>query len=138
MITVVKAPCKSCPCRRDVPSGVWHALEYEKLPCYDGEIADQVMKRATGIFNCHSHPDKMCAGWVSTHGAHNLLALRMTSAEIDPAVWTYKSPVPLFASGAEACAHGKRAIRRPSQDAKRVIERVLRKRRRTACVSPKK
>jgi hypothetical protein len=38
------------------------------------------------------------------------------------------SPVPLFKSGAAAAAHGKRAIKRPGVRARRVIERLVRKR----------
>lgn len=34
-LTVRTEPCSSCPYRRDVPSGVWHREEYEKLLQYD-------------------------------------------------------------------------------------------------------
>jgi hypothetical protein len=44
-------PCGSCPYRRDVPSGVWDAAEYEKLPRYDGPMADQPAR----LFLCHQH-----------------------------------------------------------------------------------
>lgn len=30
-LTPRKTPCASCPYRKDVPSGVWEASEYEKL-----------------------------------------------------------------------------------------------------------
>jgi hypothetical protein len=110
-----------------VPSGVWAASEYDKLPIYDCEIIDQLAKGATGLFMCHQQDGRLCAGWVGAHGPNNLLAMRLHGRTVDPSVWAYKSPVPLFASGAEACAHGKRAITRPGHDAQRVIERLIRK-----------
>lgn len=126
-LKTAKAPCKSCPYRRDVPSGVWHASEYGKLPNYDGEMHEQALKGAIGRFDCHQRDGCLCAGWVGTHGAGNLLALRLQADKVDPAVWDYESPVPLFASGQEACDHGKREIKRPSVKASRVINRLVKK-----------
>jgi hypothetical protein len=60
--TVAKAPCKSCPYRRDVPSGIWHSSEYDKLPQYDGEIVDQLMKGGQALFDCHQRDGNLCAG----------------------------------------------------------------------------
>jgi len=131
-LTCAKSPCTSCPYRRDVPSGIWAALEYDKLPFYDGSISEQVAKGgAVSRFDCHQSNGKLCAGWIGTHGASNLLAMRLLSfsdgVEIDRKVWTYKSPVPLFASGAEAAKHGKRAIMRPGKAAKAMVDRLMRK-----------
>ena len=131
-LTCAKSPCVSCPYRRDVPSGVWHAHEYDKLPDYDGSIGEQVMNgRAVARFDCHQQNGKLCAGWIGVHGASNLLAMRLLSfndgVEIDRKVWTYKSPVPLFGSGAEAAAHGKRAINRPGKAGKAMVARLQRK-----------
>jgi len=127
-ITVAKAPCKSCPYRRDVPSGVWSADAYSKLPEYDGGIGGQVSAGATRAFMCHQQDGKLCAGWVGCHGASELLALRLQAALVAPSVWTYKSPVPLFKSGAAAAAHGMRAIARPGVRARRTIQQLMRKR----------
>lgn len=124
--TCAKAPCKSCPYRRDVPSGVWAPQEYEKLPRYDGAIADQAMAGATAVFMCHQQDGQLCAGWVGTHGADNLLALRIGARHVHPSVWRYESPVPLFASGAQAAEHGMREVDCPGQDAERVMGRLLR------------
>lgn len=121
-----KAPCKSCPYRKDVPSGVWAASEYKKLPDYDGEIVEQLLKNATALFDCHQQDGKLCAGWIGCHGAINLLACRLRADGLDPSVWTYKSPVPLFASGSAACAHGKRAINKPGIRARSMAARLLR------------
>jgi hypothetical protein len=130
MYACAKAPCKSCPYRRDVPSGVWAAAEYDKLPGYDGEIVDQLNAKASGLFMCHQQDGKLCAGWVGCHGANNLLAIRLSASAVEESVWTYRSRVPLFKSGAQACAHGKRALRRPGPAAQRVIGRLARKARR--------
>jgi len=135
-ITCAKAPCKSCPYRRDVPSGVWAAAEYDKLPAYDGEIVEQVINgKAGGLFYCHQNDGKLCAGWLATHGPHNLLAMRLASffgtgrVALDPALWTYRSPVPVFKTGAQAAAHGKRAINRPGAKARGVVARLMKNRK---------
>lgn len=42
-------PCASCPYRRDVPSGIWAAEEYAKLPAYDADTPFQ----PPHLFLCH-------------------------------------------------------------------------------------
>jgi hypothetical protein len=49
-------PCGSCPYRKDVPSGVWETLEYEKLPPYDGETFEQPFE----AFFCHQQNGRLC------------------------------------------------------------------------------
>jgi len=126
-----KSPCHSCPYRRDVPGGVWAENEYEKLPLYDGSLVDQLVSGATGVFLCHAQPGRLCAGWVGTHDMTNNLAVQVAAtvggAKIDPMIFTYTSPVPLFASGAEAAAHGLSSIENPSAEAKDRIALLLRK-----------
>ena len=121
-------PCSSCPYRRDVPSGVWSASEYDKLPGYDGDIPEQVEAGALGLFHCHQAPETLCAGWVGCHDMANNLAMRLHGRRqgVDPAVYDYVSPVPLFASGAEAAAHGKRDLDDPSPEARAKVARLLR------------
>lgn len=119
-----KAPCKSCPYRTDVPSGVWHADEYAKLPQYDGDMGEQVMKGGHALFMCHQRDGCLCAGWVGTHGPHELIALRLH--RVAPETFDFVSPVPLFASGAEACAHGMKEIDAPGAKANRVMARLQR------------
>lgn len=120
-------PCESCPYRKDVPSGVWHADEYDKLPAYDRDTAYQPV----GLFLCHQQNGRVCAGWVGCHG-DRLLGLRLAVATGDMstddvvACLDYVSPVPLFASGAEAAAHGKAEIPAPGVGARRVIAKVTR------------
>jgi uncharacterized protein DUF6283 len=115
-------PCVTCPYRRDCPSGIWHEEEYAKLPGYDGDVPDQVEAGAFQLFFCHTHPDKLCAGWVGTHDMYNNLAVRMHGA--DPSVYDYVSPYPLFGSGAEAAEHGLREIEWPDPDAIDMLERM--------------
>lgn len=123
-------PCESCPYRRDVPSGVWAADEYAKLPGYDRETPFQPV----GVFLCHQHNGRVCAGWAGCHDGDELLALRiaavdgsMTAADIDATI-AYRSPVPLFASGAEAAAHGRRDLAEPAPDAQRIATKLARAR----------
>jgi hypothetical protein len=126
MSIIAKAPCRSCPYRKDVPSGVWAPEEYDKLPLYDAETFDQPF----GAFYCHQQDGRLCAGWVGCHDMQESLGLRM--AKLTPEDYElaldYESPVELFASGAEAAAHGKAEITNPSLPARRTIDRLARKR----------
>lgn len=131
--------CIDCPYRRDAPSGLWSAEEYDKLPLYDREFP--VQPRAA--FGCHKQTGALCAGWVGCHGADNLLALRFLPIfrAISPIEWTatmdFKPDprVPLFSSGKEAAEHGKRNIDHPDhktvQRAVKLIEGPAPLKRRT-------
>lgn len=126
MIGPAPNPCESCPYRRDVPSGVWSAQEYDKLRRYDAETYDQ----PGGLFQCHQHGQddqraRLCAGWVACHGVE-LLALRLAIARrrVDPAVMDYTTRVPVFGSGSEAAAHGMRDIARPGAAARALIDKI--------------
>jgi len=127
MTTVRPSPCSSCPYRRDVPSGIWEASEYEKLPQYDGETGEQAEAGATGLFFCHQAQDRLCAGWVGCHDMANNLAMRLHARrqDVDPAVYDYVSPVPLFSSGAEAAAHGMADIEEPGEAAREKVDLLL-------------
>jgi hypothetical protein len=126
--TVAKAACKSCPYRADVPAGIWAAEEYTKLPTYDGEILDQVVKGGTALFLCHQQTGKLCSGWVGCHGPDNLLALRVHP--VDPEVFEFEGSIPLFKSGAEAAIHGLSGIQHPDAKARRTIDSLVRKQER--------
>jgi hypothetical protein len=123
-----KVPCKSCPYRKDVPSGIWDVTEYAKLIEYDGSTFEQLLKGGSGLFMCHQQNGKLCSGWVGTHDTQHLLAFRLHHAQLDPSVWSYKSPVPLFKSGAEAADHGMKNIDAPGVRAQLTIYRILKKR----------
>lgn len=125
-------PCASCPYRRDVPSGVWSEDEYHKLPLYDLPTGDQPI----AVFMCHQADDTTCSGWVGTHDAVDLLSLRIAASTgsieegaLDVII-DYKSPVPLFGSGAEACEHGLKELLSPSVDARHVSAKIARRRKR--------
>lgn len=126
LLGVEKAPCRSCPYRCDVPSGVWAAEEYAKLPGYDGSILDQLQSGAAALFLCHQRDGNLCAGWLACHGPHNLLAMRLHGAEVVPEVWAYETAVPVFGSGAQAAAHGAAGVRRPTTRAQRMVHRLIR------------
>jgi hypothetical protein len=126
--TCAASPCVSCPYRRDVPSGIWDASEYERLPKFDGTLAEQALAGALHLFGCHQDDGRLCAGWIAAHGAENLLAVLVRGAlRIDPAVFDFESPVPVFGSGREARAHGLRDIDHPGQEARRMMARIERK-----------
>lgn len=127
-------PCESCPYRRDAPSGIWAAKEYEKLKSYDLDTPYQNPK----MFQCHQHDEdtgkqlpRVCAGWCGTHDMDNNLALRLASfrGDISPEdaqrIVDYVSPVPLFSSGAEAAEHGMREIEDPSEEASRIRRKII-------------
>jgi hypothetical protein len=128
-----RRPCGACPYRLDVPSGVWAASEYAKLPDYDRDTPYQ----PTGVFQCHLTEHKgasyrICAGWAGCHDTENLLSLRIAvsagliTPETAEATCDYESPVPLFASGAEAAAHGIRDLANPSAAACAAANKIVR------------
>jgi hypothetical protein len=63
---------------------------------------------------------------VACHGIE-LLALRL-ARNLDPSVYTYKTKVAVFGSGAEAREHGIRDITKPGKKAKKMIAGLVRKR----------
>lgn len=119
-----RTPCASCPYRRDVPSGIWVAEEYRKLPAYDGETWEQPI----GLFMCHQRDGNLCAGWLACHDNGHLLALRINP--IDPSAYNYESPVPIFASGKEAMEHGLADIKAPGARAVHLIGKIQKQRAR--------
>lgn len=126
-------PCGSCPYRRDVPSGLWDRTEYEKLSGYDGEIGDQFMAGATGVFMCHQQDGHACAGWVGCHNMEETGGFRLacSSGSIDEAdqeaFLDYECAVPLFASGKEAADHGLARVESPPPETIRAAKRLRRK-----------
>lgn len=127
-----REPCGSCPYRRDVPSGVWDASEYAKLPRYDAPTGEQ----PTGPFACHQKDGRVCSGWAGCHDMEHSLALRFgallgtLSPETVTAVLAHCPRTPLFDSGAEAAAHGLRDHADPGVAAERVIAKLQRTRSR--------
>lgn len=126
-------PCDSCPYRTDAPSGVWSQEDYDKLPRFDGPTWSQPPR----LFICHQHSgddDRMrvCGGWAGCHDGDELLALRVAVAQGEITVQTaeairdYTSPVPLFASGAEAAAHGRRDLLTPGPEAHHSMDKIVR------------
>jgi hypothetical protein len=115
--------CSACPYRRDVPSGVWAAHEYDKLVQYDAPTGAQPLAG----FACHATPEFLCHGWAMVHEnrghGNELLALRACQPE-NYAI-THEPDPSLFDSGQEAADHGKRDIAVPPGDAR--ADRLLRK-----------
>lgn len=118
-------PCRSCPYRADVESGIWAAQEYDKLVDYDAPTGAQPV----GAFACHQRSAddprvRVCAGWAHVHNrnprGHELLALRVAVpfgnlSEADTATTAaYSTDVPCFASGTAAAEHGRERLDNPS------------------------
>lgn len=131
MLSPAPRPCASCPYRTDVPSGIWSEEDYAKLPLYDGPTWAQPLK----LFQCHQRYGgddlaRVCGGWAGCHDGDHLMALRIASlageisVETAEAIRAYVSPVPLFASGAQAAAHGMREILRPGPEARRAMDKI--------------
>jgi hypothetical protein len=112
-----------------VPSGVWAESEYAKLTTYDGPTGEQAIAGAFGVFLCHQGNDEICSGWAALSDEETL-ALRMARV-MDPdvdiqACIDHATDVPLFASGAEAAAHGMRDIKTPGPDARDAVSKIAR------------
>jgi hypothetical protein len=124
-----KNPCGSCPYRQDVPSGVWHAEEYAKLPPFDNDTASQPM----GLFLCHQQDGRICAGWAGCHDMSRTLSVRLAASMghlpdgVLDALLDYSTEVPLWSSGAEAAAHGLAEVEAPSREALRKIDKLVAK-----------
>jgi len=120
-------PCATCPYRRSVPSGIWDAEEYEKLPEYDREMPEQPL----ASFYCHQRDGSVCSGWLG-HREYpsDLLAVRLgvSAGHLDVSCIEYETDVPLFQSGAEAAAHGMRDIEHPGRMAQKAIDKIVTKR----------
>ncbi len=118
----MKAACFSCPYRKDVPSGVWAEEEYDKLPLYDELTPLQPFVP----FACHASPEAFCHGWAVCHTSrgneYDLIALRLVGCPPIP-----KPSTPLFSSGAEAAAHGKKDLESPGAYAKTTQERLIKR-----------
>jgi hypothetical protein len=135
-IGCLPVPCVTCPYRKDVPSGVWHRDEYQKLVAYDAETAAQ----PAALFMCHQQHGGLCTGWVQSHAARDhrfdLLALRLHSfsdrVDVKQISNVARSvpAVALFRTGAAAMRHGLKRISNPGRKAVEAIASIVRKRRR--------
>lgn len=118
-----RQPCASCPYRRDVPSGLWAAEEYEKLPDYDGPTWGQ----SPAVFACHKDTGDVCAGWLGHTDPAELLAVRLgiNTGDLDPECLTYRTDVPLWPTGAAAAHHGLADVANPGPRAERAIAALV-------------
>ncbi len=114
---------------------MWSEEEYNTLRGYDRPTFAQPVT----LWLCHHHDRnsprrQVCAGWAGCHDGATLLAVRVAlatgllSVANARAVETYTSPVPLFASGAQAAEHGLADLDTPSLDAVQAIAKFDRRR----------
>jgi hypothetical protein len=121
-----KQPCGSCPYRTDVPSGIWDASEYAKLPPYDADTAHQPHH----LFLCHQINGRICGGWAACHDMTQSLGVRIAaiSGDITPevaeALTNYSTPIPVFPTGQAAADHGLTDQNHPSRAARRIIDKL--------------
>ncbi len=118
--------CSTCPLSRSTPPGIWHPSEYRKLPLYDDQ------KPEFAVFHCHQENatgvPTVCRGWLAVFG-YDALAVRIavSRGEIPPQEVERPCAVPLYGSGAEACAAGLAGVKKPSTPARKAIERLVAK-----------
>ena len=126
-------PCDTCPYRKDAPSGLWAAHEYEKLREYDLPTGEQPPM----AFHCHTSPDFLCNGWAIVHGSqakrgYEALGLRFAAAISQSPIEIPEPVVPLFSTGTEAAEHGLRDIQKPKRKAVNAIRKLQKVRARKA------
>jgi len=107
---------------------VWSPREYEKLRQYDNAPASQSPR----MFLCHDGDrlTTLCRGWLDTHDARRLYALRLGAEMglVDESVFDLPpSPVPVFESGSKAADHGLRDIQSPGSAAIGLARKLLSK-----------
>lgn len=123
-LNVLPSPCTSCPYRRDTPSGVWDASEYEKLKKYDdnGSFA---------VFLCHQSREigapTVCRGWLSVHAESAAARLAVVKGDVTNEQRYAAVREPLYATGNEAADAGLRGVRRPGKKARAVVARLIRR-----------
>lgn len=126
---VAKSPCASCPYRRDVPSGIWHRDEYEKLREYDRDGSDGQIP-PIAVFHCHKELDTkvptVCRGWLTVHSESIAVRFAQITGLIDPMAIYAKVKEKLYRSGNEAADAGEKGIKRPSRAARSMAEKLLR------------
>ena len=127
-LAVDKSPCSTCPYRRDVPSGLWHSEEYEKLRKYDDDVGGGVPSLST--FLCHQSNvtgrETACKGWLMVHRDSVAVRLAVIQGKVEFPECFEPTNVPLFGSGGEAADHGEREIENPGEKAVSAAERLLR------------
>lgn len=128
-IAINRAPCQSCPYRKDVPSGIWAAEEYDKILVYDNETTLQPPK----AFLCHLNNGCLCRGWLDVHrdqplGLRFAVALGILDPEAVDRALDEGPATPVFASAAAAAKHGRKAIKRPSRKAREMVAKIETKR----------
>lgn len=124
-LIVASNPCATCPYRKDVPSGVWHHDEYERLRKFDDEPrADNL-----GTFLCHQTnvcgKEIACKGWLMVHRESVAVRLAMLRGHIDESAFS-PTDVALHDSGNAAADFGQRDIERPRRTALKVMQKLKR------------
>lgn len=112
-LKVLKSPCSSCPYRKDVPPGVWHESEYEKLRGYDDNST-------LGVFLCHhtsGERQTVCRGWLYVHQDSVAARLACATGAVTVDQLFAEVPVECYGSGNEAADAGLAGVEKPTVEA---------------------
>ena len=136
-LRVNRDACSTCPYLKATPPGVWHRVEYEKLRYFDvGEEAEwpdgsRHRVPALGTFHCHqenaSGIPTACKGWVVVHRDSVAMKVAMIYGAIDPDDVPFEHDDRYYATGTEACEAGLTGVVDPSDVAKKVIDKLIRR-----------
>lgn len=121
MNTDRRAPCVSCPYRKDAKLAFWHADHFVKLLAHDGDPWSP-------LYHCHEDGKKpvgdrgLCVGWLIDQKRHNIPALLLRlklmndealSIQIDAisgrGVRLFRTVAAMCRENLQAIARGKRA-----------------------------
>ena len=130
---VQPSPCSSCPYRRDTEPGIWAPKEYRKLRTYAEHPRRLVPNLAA--FLCHlapaaQRPNLLCRGWLSVECHSIAVRILLVREAITPEEVFADVDVPLYETGAEACAAGLAGVENPSPAAIAKAESIVGVRRR--------
>ncbi|KKK93099.1 hypothetical protein LCGC14_2696290, partial [marine sediment metagenome] len=86
---------------------------------------------ALGTFHCHqenaSRIPTACKGWVIVHRASTAVRVAMIYGHIDPDDVPHEHDDRYYATGTEACEAGLAGVVEPSDVAKAVIDKLIRR-----------
>jgi hypothetical protein len=104
---------------------VWDESEYRKLAAYDDTSPGPL-----AVFRCHQQTatgrGTVCRGWLSVHGFESpAVRLAVATGQVEAGQVEAPVDVPLYGSGAEACAAGLAGVEDPDAQARAAIGKLI-------------
>ena len=131
---VPKAGCSTCPYRRDTPAGVWHPDEYAKLARYDEKPyvrGEEQKPPELSTFHCHQEnatgQPTVCRGWLSVHADSVAVRMCLMRGSLKPSDVPPEPEALYYSSGAEACSAGLAGCKKPSPEAEKKMDGLLKR-----------